>query len=159
MNANPKPRDLGMAVGIRGADGSIRRRQEDEETAGGKEAEYDIYVLACNIGVRHTCCTFPACARTLHPLSFFFRAQVSVRESARMNMLTRVSFKHSINSYWVTSRQTPELAWLQVRPRSVVASSSGRSADGQWAVGKWRAARKRDQRRSRQRELRAERDC
>ena len=157
MNGNPKPRDLGKAVGIRGDDGSIRRRQEDEETAGGKEAEYDIFVLACNIGVRHMCCTFPACARTLHPLSFFFCAQVSVRESARMNMLTRVSFKHSINSYWVTSRQTPDLAWLQVRPLSVVASSCGRSAVGQRSVGKWRAVRKRDQGWSRERELRAER--
>ena len=66
MNGNPKPRDLGKAVGIRGDDGSIRRRQEDEETAGGKEAEYDIFVLACNVGVRHTSRTFPARAHTLH---------------------------------------------------------------------------------------------
>ena len=133
MNSNPKPRDMGEAVAVLNHDGTVRRRRDDERTVSGKEVEHEFFVVACNVGVR--CATITAHVTASPPLTVrLLRVgpQVSVRQNAVLNSLRKTSFKHSVGTYWVTSRQAPSELWSEPLPSShaAVHAFEVRSRDG-----------------------------
>ena len=58
--------------------------------------------------------------------------QVSVRSDAHMARLTRASFKHSVDTYWITSLEAPDQLWSEELAGSSteVVKFKSRSHDG-----------------------------
>ena len=58
--------------------------------------------------------------------------QVSLRSDANARALTKFSFKHSINTYWVTSAESPDALWSEELPASdeTVQKFRARAHDG-----------------------------
>ena len=55
-----------------------------------------------------------------------------MRSDAKLNALNKSSFKHSINVYWVTSREAPDQLWLEelALSEAVVKKFNLRTNDG-----------------------------
>ena len=39
--------------------------------------------------------------------------QVSLKSAANVRLLSKNVFKHSINTYWITSKEAPDSLWLE----------------------------------------------
>ena len=46
--------------------------------------------------------------------------QVSLKSAANPRLLLKTSFKHSVNTYWITSKEDPDSLWLEELPPSSV---------------------------------------
>ena len=135
MAQNQPPSDLYSAQGILDAEtGQLRARRDDERTAAGQGIEHNFFVLCPAIGVScaanaqctylHRCPREPSHLLTLAYSSRLLtlavvraRSQISLRSGCSPGRnggnVKKGDFKYSRTTFWVTSRESPKVQWMQ----------------------------------------------
>jgi hypothetical protein len=138
MASNPPPSDLAEAQAVTDeSTGQLRWRREDERTAAGAGVEHNKFIVCHALGVslaieagtaqythlhRYPC--EPASdardswMRSPHaPTPLATRAQISLKSTAKPGRdgknIKQNDFKFSRKAYWVTSREAPNVLWIE----------------------------------------------